>query len=93
LGTKYYVKEKGQVPKGLFFSGELSLLATTSYATFAANPPVKRKHTDFGMAPGIGYLLGPLEASIRIQYNLPDAGFNIYYYNFRLAYAFIKRSS
>ncbi|HTE28273.1 hypothetical protein [Flavitalea sp.] len=92
VGIKYYTKEKGVVRKGLFFSGELGLLFTTTNFTFASNPDDKRKETDLGFAPGIGYLIGKIEPSFRLQFDLSDSGFNVYYYNFRVAYAFIKNS-
>ena len=92
VGIKYYTKQKDVVQKGLFFSVETGFLLTTTRFTYASNPPSKRKETDLAFAPGIGYLLGPVEPSFRLQYDLTDAGFNVYYFNFRLAYAFIKNN-
>jgi len=92
VGIKYYIKEKGLVQKGFFFSGELGLIFTTTHFTYATNPDNKRNETDLSLAPGIGYLLGKLESSFRLQYDLSDSGFKVYYYNLRLAYAFIKNN-
>jgi hypothetical protein len=90
IGIKYYIKEIGAVRKGLFFSTELGLLFTTTHFTYESNPENKIKRTDLGFATGIGYWIGKFEPTFRFQLNLPDSGFDIYYYNFRLAYAFIK---
>jgi hypothetical protein len=88
LGIKYYTKEKETASKGFFISGELGLLFTSTHFTYASNADYKRNETDLGLAFGIGYLLGKLEPSFRLQQDLSDSGFNVYYYNFRVAYAF-----
>lgn len=90
IGVKYYLKEKGEDPKGFFISGELGLLFTTTELSNPANPDIKRKEADLGLAPGIGFLFGKFEPSFRLQYNLSDSGFKVYYYDFRIAYAFRK---
>ena len=92
VGIKYYTKKKDLVRRGLFFSIELGLLFTTTQFTFESNPENKMKQTDLSFAPGIGYLIGKFEPSFRLQFDLSDSGFNIYYYNFRVAYAFIKNT-
>jgi hypothetical protein len=46
----------------------------------------KSSYTDASIAPGIGYQLRKLDASFRLQYNLSDAGYRLYYYNVRLGY-------
>ncbi|MGZ5191166.1 MAG: outer membrane beta-barrel protein [Flavisolibacter sp.] len=90
-GLKYYPREKKESPKGFFISAELGIMPTTTHFTYAANPDLNFKETGFSCAPGIGYQLGHIESSFRIQYNLTASGFNVYYYNFRLAYSFLKR--
>ena len=89
-GLKYYPKEKNETPKGFFISSELGFMPTTTHFTYATNPDFNFKETGFSYAPGIGYQLGNIESSFRLQYNLTASGFNVYYYNFRLAYSLLK---
>jgi len=91
VGLKYYPKERKITSKGIFISAELGLMPTTTHFTYEANPDLNFKETGFSVAPGLGYLLGNLESSFRLQYNLTASAFKVYYYNFRLAYAFLKR--
>lgn len=90
VGVKYYTVEKEAVRKGFFISGELGLFFTTRRFSNPANPDFKHKEADLVITPGIGYLFGKAEPSFRLHYNLPDSGFKVYYFDFRLAYTFRK---
>jgi hypothetical protein len=89
-GIKYFPKEKNETANGPFISGELGFMSTNTHFDYAANPDYNFKESGLSFAPGIGYQLGNAELSFRLQYNLTASGFNIYYYNFRLAYSFLK---
>ena len=89
-GLKYYPQERKEKPKGFFISAELGIMPTTTHFTNPPNPEFDRKETGLSCAPGVGYQLGDLESGFRLQYNLTASGFNVYYYNFRIAYAFLK---
>jgi hypothetical protein len=91
IGMKYYVEGKKETSKGLFISAELGLMPTTTHFNYAVNPDFNFKETGFSGAPGIGYLIGNIEAGFRLQYNFTASGYKVYYYNFRLAYAFLKK--
>lgn len=91
VGVKIYFQEKKEMPKGGFFSAELGFMPTTTRFKYAVNPDFNFKESGFSCAPGIGYLIGNIEAGFRLQYNLSVSGFHIYYYNFRLSYAFVKK--
>jgi len=93
VGIKYYPKEKTEIAKGFYISAELGVMRTTTHFTYAANPDFNFKESGLSVAPGLGYLFRNLESSFRLQYNLSASGFNVYYYNFRLAYAFLKRKN
>lgn len=44
-----------------------------------------------GFSPFIGYgQKNTLSPGVEVAFNLPDAGYNIYYLNFRIAYTFLK---
>jgi hypothetical protein len=90
-GIKYYLRQRDRTPMGFYFSGELGILRTNVHFTYAVNPENTRKETDLGLAFGLGYLIRKLDAGFRLQYDLSDAGFNIYQFNFRLAYVFRKK--
>ncbi|MBC7827218.1 MAG: hypothetical protein H7122_05705 [Chitinophagaceae bacterium] len=90
-GIKYYTTKKKEIPRGFYISTELGIMPTTTYFTYANNPDYDHKQSGLCVAPGIGYLLGKLKSGFRLQYNLTASGFNIYYYNFRISYAFLKR--
>lgn len=90
-GIKYYVMKKKENPNGLYLSTELGIMPTSTHFTYTSNPEYTRKESGLSVAPGVGYLLGKLESSVRLQYNLTASGFNVYYYNLRVAYAFLKR--
>jgi hypothetical protein len=89
-GIKYYIKEKIDLTKGVFFSSELGSMPTTKEITFTTGTKEKFKEGGLSLALGTGYQLKNLEASFRLQYNLTARGFHVYYYNFRLAYAFLR---
>lgn len=89
-GVKYYIKEKIDLTKGVFFSSELGIMPTTKEITFTTGAKEKLKEGGLSLALGTGYQLKNLEASFRLQYNLTVRGFHVYYYNFRLAYAFFR---
>ena len=89
-GIKYYIKERIDLTKGVFFSGELGSMPTTNEITFTTGAKEKFKEGGLSLALGTGYQLKNIEASFRLQYNLAARGFHIYYYNFRLAYAFLR---
>ena len=90
-GLKYYPKNIIETPKGFFISAELGFMPTTTHFNYAVNPDRIFKEAGLSAAPGIGYQLGNIEGSFRLQYNLAASGFNVYYYNFRIAYGFLKR--
>ena len=90
-GLKFYLQERKEIPQGFFISAEVGLMPTTTHFTYTANPDFNFKETGVSCAPGIGYQLGTLEAGFRLQYNLTASGFNVYYYDLRLAYSFLKR--
>ena len=91
-GIKYYIMKKKEIPKGLYISTEVGVMPTSTHFTYTSNPDHTHKESGYSVAPGVGYLLGKLESSVRLQYNLTDSGFNVYYYNLRIAYAFRKRN-
>ena len=90
-GVKYYPKERKETPKGVFISTELGFMPTTIHFDYAANPDRDFKESGLSTALGIGYQLGTVEAGFRFQYNLTASGFDVYYYNFRVAYNFLMR--
>ena len=90
-GIKYYLQKKQERPKGVFFTFELGLMYVNTKFDFASNPDHTSKYTDISLAPGIGYQLGKIETGFRLQFNLGETGYNVYYYNFRVAYAFLKK--
>ncbi|MDZ4808341.1 MAG: hypothetical protein SGI96_08715 [Bacteroidota bacterium] len=65
-------------------------MPTTTHFDYAVNTDRDFKESGLSTALGIGYQLDNIEASTRLQYNLSASGFNVYYYNFRIAYTFIK---
>jgi hypothetical protein len=88
-GVKYFPFDKAVV--GLFFSTELGMMVTKRETVYHAfDPDFARTYYDLSVAPGIGYRLGKVEPSFRLQFNLSDAGFNVYYLNFRIAYTLWK---
>jgi Outer membrane protein beta-barrel domain len=93
VGLKYYTQERKEKSNGFFISAELGLMPTTTHITFTTGSKQNFKETGLSVAPGLGYLLGNLEASFRLQYNLTATGSHVYYYNFRLAYVFLKRKN
>ena len=91
IGIKYYASRVENIPSGLFISGEVGTMPTTTHFTFVSgNPDRKFKESGLSVAPGIGYQLRKVEASFRPQFNLSASGYNVYYMNFRLAYALVK---
>jgi len=89
-GVKYYIQKINEPPKGFFISAELGLMPTSTHFDYAVNPDFDFKESGLSTALGIGYLAGIIEAGFRLQYNLTASGFDVYYYNFRLAYCFLK---
>lgn len=90
VGMKYYLEERKETPKGMFISAELGLMPTTIHFDYAVNEDRDYKESGLSSALGIGYQLGNIESGVRLQYNLTASGFHVYYYNFRIAYAFLK---
>lgn len=92
IGVKYYPFKKNLF--GLFISTELGIMVAMRESIYP-NQDLNRKRTfkDASIAPGIGYLYKNLETGLRLQYNLSDAGFNVYYYNFRIAYSILKKKA
>lgn len=89
FGLKYYPVDKAVA--GLFFSAELGIMVNKREIIYHSfDPDVKRTYKDASVAPGIGYRFGNVEPSFRLQFNLSDAGFNVYYLNFRIAYIILK---
>ena len=75
VGVKYFPLDKAAA--GLFFSTELGIMVTkreTIYHNFDSD--FLRTYTDLSVDPGIGYRLGNVKPSFRLQFNLSDAGFN-----------------
>lgn len=92
IGIKYYAIGKENTSEGLFISGEAGIMRTTTFYTYTSgNPDFNFKESGLCVAPGVGYQLGRVEASFRPKFNLSASGFNVYYLNYRLAYAFRKR--
>jgi hypothetical protein len=91
VGLKYYTQERKEKSNGFFISAELGIMPTTNHITSTTDSKMISKETGLSVAPGLGYLLGNLEAGFRLQYNLTATGYHVYYYNFRLAYAFLKK--
>jgi len=92
VGLKYYTEERKQRPKGFFISTELGLFPKTIHYTYFGSKPDNRSNdSEFKLAPGVGYQLGNLELGFRIQYNLSGSFYSVNYYNFRIAYAFLKK--
>ena len=87
-GIKYYISRRDRTPMGLYASGELGILRTSVRFKYAANPEFTGKDTDLGLAFGLGYLIRKLDAGFKLQYDLSDAGFKVYQFNFRLGYVF-----
>ena len=92
-GIKYYIQKKRDRPRGFFISAEIGLMYTNTHFDYEANPDFNFDETGLSCAPGIGYQLGKIETGFRLQYNLTASGYNVYYYNIRVAYAFLKRNS
>ncbi len=91
IGVKYYIQEKNKTPDGFFFSGEIGIMPTSTHITYTNGSKQYRKESDLSSALGVGYQYKRLESSFRLQYNLGVAGFHVYYYNFRIAYSFLRR--
>jgi hypothetical protein len=91
LGLKYYALDRDPKPKGFFVSIEAGLMPARTDFEYASNPDFKFKEDGLSCAVGLGYLLWNIEGSFRLQYNLSASGFNVYYYDFMLAYAFLRR--
>jgi len=90
IGIKYYFLEKEESPKGFFISAETGMMLTTTHFTYDTHPDFDFKESPVCLAVGAGYMLGNLETGFRLQYNLGAAGFHVYYYNFRLTYAWLN---
>lgn len=90
VGVKYYPMEKKEMPKGIFISGELGFMPSTVHFDYLNYPDRDFKESGLCTAMGMGFQLGNIETGFRVQYNLSDSGFDVYYYNFRLAYTFLK---
>jgi hypothetical protein len=87
IGIKYYTaKEVEKIANGLFISGEIGIIASTSKYNYTSGNQNKFKESGISVAPGIGYQFSKIESSIRPQFNLSASGFNVYYLNFRLGY-------
>ncbi|MEP6673865.1 MAG: hypothetical protein ABJA78_01875 [Ferruginibacter sp.] len=90
-GVKFYAVTKEETPKGLFITGEMGLMPTSVHFKYVSNnPDFTFRESGFTITPGVGYQIGNIEPSFRLQFNLMAGGFNIYYLNFRLAYAFLN---
>ena len=89
-GVKYYTKEIKETAKGIFISAELGIMPTTIHFDYLNYPDLDFKESGLSTAMGIGYQLGNIESGFRVQFNLSDSGFDVYYYNFRIAYTFLK---
>lgn len=92
VGIKYFPLDKAVA--SLFVSTELGFMVTKrEIINHDSDHDFKRRYFDLSVALGIGYHLRNFEPSFRLQFNLPDAGYNIYYLNFRIAYIFLKSKS
>lgn len=93
IGLRHFIgTPEERLAKGFFISFELGIMATKTHSTYTnGSPESEFKSSGLSVAPGIGYQLGRIEASIRPQFNLADAGFNVYYLNFRLAYVVFRK--
>ena len=94
IGIKYFSREKKEtVPDGFFMSGELGMMFTTNHIHYTNDTEQDFKESGVSLAFGPGYQYKNLEAGFRFQFNLASTGFNVYYYNFRVAYCFLKKKS
>ncbi|HZF64028.1 MAG TPA: outer membrane beta-barrel protein [Chitinophagaceae bacterium] len=87
VGMKYYVFAT-RPRNSPYASLELGIMKMKIEKTYSNGslPGFRRSYHDLSAAPGIGYQLGKLDVCFRLQYNLSDAGYHVYYYNFRLGY-------
>lgn len=93
IGIKYYAATKEEkVAKGFFISGEVGIMPSTTHFTYSSgNPDFVFKESGLCIAAGLGYQFGGVEASVRPQFNLSASGFDVYYMNFRIAYAILRK--
>jgi opacity protein-like surface antigen len=89
IGLKYYFPRIEQAPKGIFLSLETGLMPVKTHFDYQNNPDNDFRETGWAAAFGAGYLSWKIESSFRFQYNLTAGGYHVYYYNFRIAYAFL----
>lgn len=89
-GLKYYTKKVTDPVKGIFISLETGFMHTTTRFDYALQPDRTYKEGGFPVALGSGYQHKSLEAGFRLQFNLYASGWNIYYFNFRVAYGFSR---
>lgn len=92
-GIKYYLQKKQERPRGFFISAEIGLMYTNTSFDYESYTDFTYDETGLSCAPGIGYQLGKIETGFRLQYNLTASGYNVYYYNFSVAYTFMKKKS
>ena len=93
FGIKYYSQEKKEtIPNGFFMSGELGMIFTTNHIHYTNDTEQDFKESGPSLALGPGYQYKNIEAGLRLQFNLVSSGFNVYYYDFRVAYCLKKNS-
>jgi hypothetical protein len=93
VGLKYYTQDRKERSNGFFISAELGSMPATNHITYTNGLKQNIKETGLSVAPGLGYLLKNIEFGFRLQYNLSETGYHVYYYDFKLAYAFLKKKS
>lgn len=93
IGLRHFIgTQEKRLAKGFFISFELGVMPTKTQSSYTnGSPDSEFKESSLSVAPGIGYQLGRVEASIRPQFNLTASGFNVYYFNFRLAYVVFRK--
>lgn len=91
VGVKFYLKPINENPTGFFFTGEAGLMPTSTHITYTNGSKQNRKENGLSVALGSGFQYKKIETSFRLQFNLSDNGYHVYYYNFRLAYALFNR--
>jgi hypothetical protein len=93
IGLRHFIgTQEERLANGFFISFELGVMPTKTHFTYTnGSPDFEYKESGLSVAPGIGYQISRVEASIRPQFNLAASGFNVYYLNFRLAYVVFRK--
>ncbi|MFI5152522.1 MAG: hypothetical protein ACHQET_04265 [Chitinophagales bacterium] len=93
IGLKYYFPRIEQAPSGIFLSIESGIMPTKTHFDYQNSPDADFRETGWAAAFGAGYQFWNIESSFRFQYNLTASGYHVYYYDIRIAYAFLRPRS